>query len=156
MGYHDFFLLESVGHMCAPLQLSCDDGFDGCYPRAYRCDGISHCRNGADENNCKCTVSDVVFCQEHIMSSEKGRGKEREAPTHLIEISEFSHAARVTKNRHNRMVCSREAEVTEKSGAHTFVYNPSARYVTKDPRTLCHELIEHSYHLSLCQCQIAK
>ena len=24
-------------------------------------------------------------------------GKEREAPTHLIEISELSHAARVTK-----------------------------------------------------------
>ena len=38
----------------------------------------------------------------------KGRGKECEAPTHLIEISELTHAARVTKNRHNRKVCSQE------------------------------------------------
>ena len=35
--------------------------------------------------------------QERIMKEEKGRGKEREAPTHLIEISERTHAARVTK-----------------------------------------------------------
>ena len=33
---------------------------------------------------------------------------------------------------HSYMVCSQEAEVTEKSDAH----NPSVRYVTKDPRTL--------------------
>ena len=52
-------------------------------------------------------------------------------PMHLIEISEFSHAAGVTKNRHNRMVCSQEAKVTEKPGAHTCI-NPSVRYVTKD------------------------
>ena len=63
---------------------------------------------------------------------KRGGGKEREAPTHLIEISEFSHAARVTKNRHNRMVCSQEAEVTKKLGAH----NLFVKYVTKDPRTL--------------------
>ena len=30
------------------------------------------------------------------------------------------------------MVCSQEAKVTEKPGAH----NPSVRFVTKDPRTL--------------------
>ena len=63
---------------------------------------------------------------------KRGRGKEREAPMHLIENSKFSHAAHVTKNRHNRMVCSQEAKVTEKPGAH----NPSVRFVTKDPRTL--------------------
>ena len=40
--------------------------------------------------------------------------------------------ALVTKNRHNRTVCSQEAKVTEKPGAH----NPSIRFVTKDPRTL--------------------
>ena len=28
----------------------------------------------------------------------RGRGKEREAPTHLIEISELTHAAHITKN----------------------------------------------------------
>ena len=48
---------------------------------------------------------------------KRGGGKEREAPT---------------KNRHNRMVCSQEAEVTKKPGAH----NTSVRYVTKVPRTL--------------------
>ena len=40
------------------------------------------------------------------MKKGRGGGKEREAPTHLIEISELSHAARVTKNRHNRKVRS--------------------------------------------------
>ena len=63
---------------------------------------------------------------------KRGGGKECEAPTHLIEISEFSHAVRITKNRHNRMVYSQEANVTEKLGAHTLF----VRYVTKDPRTL--------------------
>ena len=29
-------------------------------------------------------------------------------PMHLIEISEPTHAARVTKNRHNYKVCSQE------------------------------------------------
>ena len=38
----------------------------------------------------------------------KGEGEEREAPTHLIEISEHTHAERVTKNRQNRKVCSQE------------------------------------------------
>ena len=33
------------------------------------------------------------------MKKGKGRGKEREAPTHLIENSKLSHAARVTKNK---------------------------------------------------------
>ena len=28
----------------------------------------------------------------------EGEGKERKEPIHLIEISEFTHAARVTKN----------------------------------------------------------
>ena len=46
------------------------------------------------------------------MKKGRGGGKEREAPTHLFEISELSHAARVTKNRHNRKVyfyvCSQE------------------------------------------------
>ena len=45
--------------------------------------------------------------QERIMKKGRGGGEEREAPTHLIEISELSHAARVTKNRHNRK-CSQE------------------------------------------------
>ena len=38
----------------------------------------------------------------------KERGKEHEAPTQLIEISELTHAARVTKNRHNYKVCTQE------------------------------------------------
>ena len=42
------------------------------------------------------------------MERGRGGGKERETPMHLIEISELSHAARVTKNRHNRKVCSQE------------------------------------------------
>ena len=78
------------------------------------------------------------------MKREVGGGKEREAPMYLIENSTFSHAARVTTNRHNRIVCSQEAEVTEKPGAH----NPLVRFVTKDPRILCHEQMEHSYYLS--------
>ena len=32
------------------------------------------------------------------MKQRKGGGKEREAPTHLIESSNFTHAACVTKN----------------------------------------------------------
>ena len=40
------------------------------------------------------------------MKKGRGRGKECETPTHLIEISELSHAACITKNRHNRKVCS--------------------------------------------------
>ena len=36
----------------------------------------------------------------------KGRGEEREAPTHLIKNSKPTHAARVTKNRQNLKVCS--------------------------------------------------
>ena len=36
--------------------------------------------------------------QERIMKEGRGGGKEREAPTHLIEISALTHAARVTKN----------------------------------------------------------
>ena len=32
------------------------------------------------------------------MNRGKGRGKEREAPMHLIKISKLTHAARVTKN----------------------------------------------------------
>ena len=47
--------LNFVGHECAALQLPCGDEFGGCYPRAYRCDGVRHCRNGADESNCKYT-----------------------------------------------------------------------------------------------------
>ena len=35
--------------------------------------------------------------QERILKEEKGRGKEREAPTHLIENSKLTHAGRVTK-----------------------------------------------------------
>ena len=42
------------------------------------------------------------------MKEGKGRGKEREAPTHLIEISKLTHAARITKNRQNCKVCSQE------------------------------------------------
>ena len=38
----------------------------------------------------------------------KWRGKERKAPTHLIEISKHAHAARVTKNRQNHKVRSQE------------------------------------------------
>ena len=32
------------------------------------------------------------------MKEGRGGGKEREAPTHFIEISVLTHAARVTKN----------------------------------------------------------
>ena len=49
--------------------------------------------------------------QERIMKKGKGRGKEREAPTHLIKVSKRSHAGRVTKNKngcgtwcHDRMM----------------------------------------------------
>ena len=42
------------------------------------------------------------------MKEGRGGGKEREAPTHLIEISELTHAARVTKNRQNCNLCSQE------------------------------------------------
>ena len=41
-------------------------------------------------------------------NEERKGGKEREAPTHFIEISELSYAARITKNRHNCKVCSQE------------------------------------------------
>ena len=40
------------------------------------------------------------------MKKGKGEGKECKAPTHLIEISELTHAARVTKSRYNHEVCS--------------------------------------------------
>ena len=33
------------------------------------------------------------------MEEGKGRGKEREVPTHLIEHLKLTHAGRVTKNR---------------------------------------------------------
>ena len=36
----------------------------------------------------------------------------------VIKISEFSHAACITTNRHNHTVCSQQAEVIEKLGAH--------------------------------------
>ena len=36
--------------------------------------------------------------QERIMKEGRGGGKEREAPTHFIEISVLTHAARITKN----------------------------------------------------------
>ena len=42
------------------------------------------------------------------MKKGRGGGKEREASMHLIEISELAHAAPITKNRHNRKVCSQE------------------------------------------------
>ena len=42
------------------------------------------------------------------MKEGRGGGKEREAPMHLIEISELTHAVRFTKNRHNCKVCSQE------------------------------------------------
>ena len=48
------------------------------------------------------------FHQVSIMKKGRGGVKVREAPTHSFEISELSHAARVTKNRHNRKVCSQE------------------------------------------------
>ena len=38
------------------------------------------------------------ICQERIMKEGRGGGKEREVPTHLIEISALTHAACVTKN----------------------------------------------------------
>ena len=40
------------------------------------------------------------------MKEGKESGEECEAPTHLIEISKLTHAARATKNRKNRKVCS--------------------------------------------------
>ena len=42
------------------------------------------------------------------MKKGLGGGKEHEAPMHSIEISELTHAAHVTKNRHNRKVSSQE------------------------------------------------
>ncbi len=48
------------------------------------------------------------------MKKGRGGGKEHKAPTHLIEISELTHAACVTKNRHNRKVCSQEKYVNGK------------------------------------------
>ena len=41
----------------------------------------------------------VLVVIERIMKEGKGRGKEREAPTHLIEHLKLTHAGRVTKNR---------------------------------------------------------
>ena len=52
-----------------------------------------------------------MYRQERIMKKGRGGGKEREAPTHLIEISKLTHAARATKNRHNCKVCSQEMYV---------------------------------------------
>ena len=46
--------------------------------------------------------------QERIIKKGRGGGKEREVPAQLIEISELTHAAHVTKNRHNRKVRSQE------------------------------------------------
>ena len=40
---------------------------------------------------------ELVWEQERIIE-RKGRGKECEAPTHVIEISELTHATRITKN----------------------------------------------------------
>ena len=34
------------------------------------------------------------------MKKGKGRGKEREAPTHLVKNSKLTHAGCVTKNKH--------------------------------------------------------
>ena len=48
------------------------------------------------------------------MRSQKGRGKESEAPTHIIESLKISHDALVITNWHNHMICSQEAQVTEK------------------------------------------
>ena len=36
--------------------------------------------------------------QERIMKEGKGEGEDHEAATHLIEISELTHAARITNN----------------------------------------------------------
>ena len=43
------------------------------------------------------------------MKDGKGRGKEHEAPTHLIEISRLTHAARVTAKLQGTCVCSQES-----------------------------------------------
>ena len=42
------------------------------------------------------------------MKVRKGGGKERKAPTHLIEISKLAHAACIPKNRQNHKVRSQE------------------------------------------------
>jgi hypothetical protein len=42
------------------------------------------------------------------MRREGEGGKKHEAPTHLIKISEFTYAARVTKNMQNHKVSSQE------------------------------------------------
>ena len=44
---------------------------------------------------------------------ERGGGKECEAPTHLIEISEFTHAAHVAKNRQNSKVCTQDVSISK-------------------------------------------
>ena len=40
----------------------------------------------------------VSVARPGVHNERRGGGNEREAPTHLIEISRLTHAARVTKN----------------------------------------------------------
>ena len=44
-----------------------------------------------------------VLCQERIMREKGLKEKEREAPTHLIELARFTHASRVTKDSYTIM-----------------------------------------------------
>ena len=39
-----------------------------------------------------------LYSESGAHKEGRGEGKEHEAPTYLIKISEFTHAARVTKN----------------------------------------------------------
>ena len=42
---------SAIELLCKGVQSPCNDGF-GCYPTAYYCDGVNHCRNGYDETEC--------------------------------------------------------------------------------------------------------
>ena len=53
------------------------------------------------------TNHNMMMTGAHI-EERRERGKEHEVPARLINFSEFTHAARVTKNRHNHKVCSQE------------------------------------------------
>ena len=37
---------------CAQFHTSCGDSLE-CFPNTYACDGVQHCTNGFDENNCE-------------------------------------------------------------------------------------------------------